>query len=328
MARPKKTTFDYFPIDSDLLNNRKIRKLIRVAGLPAVTVYITLLGRIYRQGYYLLLDEDTLFDISEELKITECDLNKYIDSCVQCKLFDPNSYTQDVITSEGIQEQYTVMCRASKRTAEITQYNLLSVVSSEETPPSPPISSEETEVFSEETPVSSEKTTQNKNKIEIESKDKVKEKEKPSPSIISPSLTVGERGGRTDIISLLSGESLSRDDILEACRLTRDGTPGYATDLVIAWQAYDAATKNRYPFHSVLEYLRSLVRQGRLTAPTEEEYTVRRWLRNNLTTSDSEKILSLLTTPERFADCHKLLGEIKKGRINLPAQFLLKRLQP
>ena len=324
MARPKKTTFDYFPIDSDLLNNRKIRKLIRISGLPAVAVYITLLGRIYRQGYYLRLDEDTLFDISEELKITEEDLNKYIDNCVQCKLFDPTSYTQQVITSEGIQEQYTAMCRASKRTAEITQYNLLSAVSSEETPPSPPITSEETEVSSEETPVSSEKTTQNK----IESKDKAKEKEKPSPSIVSPSLTGGERGGRTDIISLLSRESLSRDDILEACRLTRDGTPGYATDLIITWQAYDTTAKSRYPFHGVLDYLRSLVRQGRLTAPSEEEYTVRRWLTNNLTTTDSEKILSLLTTPQRFADCHKLLGEIKKGRINLPAQFLLKRLQP
>lgn len=322
MARPKKQSFEYFPIDSDLLNNRKIRKLIRTAGLSAVTVYITVLGRIYRQGYYLTLDEDTLFDISEELKISEEQLQEYLEASMQCKLFHKEYFAQKIITSDGIQEQYTAMCKASKRAAEITEYNLLNIVSSEETMGDGGVSSEKTTVSSEETHVNSEKTTQNKIK-EKESKDKVNEKEIPSPSIVSPSLD----GGGRDIISLLSVESINREDILEACRLTNDGAPGYATDLIVAWQKYPPDTKRRYPFANILDYLRKLEAEGKITAPSEEEYTVRRWLRNNLTDGDSKKVLSLLTTPARFADCLKLIGEIKKGRINLPLQFLLKRLQ-
>ena len=142
----------------------------------------------------------------------------------------------------------------------------------------------------------------------------------PAPS---PTPAVPEK---TNIASLLSAMPISRDEILEACRLSNDGEPGYATNYIISW-ATNQAYRDRYPFSQIITYLQQLEQEKRIHPPGEEEYTVRRWLSNNLTKADSEKVKSLLRTPQHYSDCLLLIDEIKKGRIKCAAQFLIKRLQ-
>ena len=48
MARTFKKGLDYFPLDIDIFNDLKIRKLIKYQGGKAITVYALLLCNIYK----------------------------------------------------------------------------------------------------------------------------------------------------------------------------------------------------------------------------------------------------------------------------------------
>ena len=56
MARTFKKGLDYFPLDIDIFNDLKIRKLIKYQGGKAITVYALLLCNIYKSGYYMKWD--------------------------------------------------------------------------------------------------------------------------------------------------------------------------------------------------------------------------------------------------------------------------------
>ena len=60
MARPIKKGLDYFPLDTDLLSNRKIRQIKRKYESDAFLLYIALLCDIYVNGYYI-----TAYDLVE-----------------------------------------------------------------------------------------------------------------------------------------------------------------------------------------------------------------------------------------------------------------------
>ena len=53
MARPIKKGLNYFPLDTDLLSNRKIRQIKCKYGSDAFLLYIALLCDIYANGYYI-----------------------------------------------------------------------------------------------------------------------------------------------------------------------------------------------------------------------------------------------------------------------------------
>ena len=60
MARTFKKGLDYFPLDIDIFNDLKIRKLIKYQGGKAITVYALLLCNIYKSGYYMKWDKECL----------------------------------------------------------------------------------------------------------------------------------------------------------------------------------------------------------------------------------------------------------------------------
>lgn len=64
MARISKPGLDYFPLDVNFLQDRKVRRIScrhHAAGIAALT---SLLCLIYKEkGYYILWNKDTLFDI-------------------------------------------------------------------------------------------------------------------------------------------------------------------------------------------------------------------------------------------------------------------------
>ena len=52
MARPVKLGLDYFPTDTDILKNIKIRKLIRKYRELGFVLYLQLLTDIYRNSFF------------------------------------------------------------------------------------------------------------------------------------------------------------------------------------------------------------------------------------------------------------------------------------
>lgn len=113
MARPEKRGLDYFPLDVDFMRNRKVRRINRMHGALGIIVIIELYGRIYHEnGYYLSWDEDTCFDIYEELNTENPEqIQAIVESCLQVGLFHAELYeTQHVLTSNGVQRRYKACC--------------------------------------------------------------------------------------------------------------------------------------------------------------------------------------------------------------------------
>ncbi len=145
MSRPNKKGFDYFSLDCTFFDDIKTRKLVRRCGADAVAVYVAILCLIFKEGYYLVADEDLAFIISEKTGLSEEICGKCILACVETGMFDKDLYKQGIITSHGIQKRYQSICIQSKRVSRIDEYSLL--VSSEDSKrngSSERISSEET----------------------------------------------------------------------------------------------------------------------------------------------------------------------------------------
>lgn len=108
MARPLKQGLDYFPLDTDFLQDIKVRRLIRACGSSAIPMLIGLLVNIYRgDGYYLRWDSDMTFLISDEVGISEGAAQEFINKAVQVGFFDKKLYEEkSILTSAGIQRRF------------------------------------------------------------------------------------------------------------------------------------------------------------------------------------------------------------------------------
>ena len=117
MARISKPGLDYFPLDVNFLQDRKVRRIScrhHAAGIAALT---SLLCLIYKEkGYYVLWNKDTLFDIAQEACCEEKEMQAIIDDCLSVGLFDTYIYKEyGVLTSQAIQEQYHKIIIDSRR---------------------------------------------------------------------------------------------------------------------------------------------------------------------------------------------------------------------
>ena len=117
MARISKPGLDYFPLDVNFLQDRKVRRIScrhHAAGIAALT---SLLCLIYKEkGYYILWNKDTLFDIAQEACCGEEEMQAIIDDCLSVGLFDDLIYKEyGVLTSQAIQEQYHKIITDSRR---------------------------------------------------------------------------------------------------------------------------------------------------------------------------------------------------------------------
>lgn len=126
MARTKKTLY-YFPVDTDLYQDIKVRKLIKAKGGAAVAVFINLLCQIYKEGYYMKMDPDTPFLVSEACGMTEDYVRDVIAFCVNIELFDGGMLEAcDILTSRGIQERYYSICKLTRRKNDVVEFCLIS----------------------------------------------------------------------------------------------------------------------------------------------------------------------------------------------------------
>lgn len=140
MARPIKKGLDYFPLNTDFMNNRTIRRLKRKGGFKAIVLYMDLLCDIYANSYFIEITDNYIFDLSDQLGLEEKDIRSMIEIMIELGLFHERSFDKShILTSETIQEQYAFS--KSKRPDNKAVIDLYKIVNDVKT-----------EVFADETP--------------------------------------------------------------------------------------------------------------------------------------------------------------------------------
>jgi len=128
MARPQKEGLDYFSLDVNFFSDKKIKILKARYGADGITLYLYLLCEIYNNGYYLKMDDDFEFIISDDLSMSVDKVKQVLTFLLERSLFDNKLFQSDaVLTSTGIQKRYQLMVksRAVKNPIKVERFWLL-----------------------------------------------------------------------------------------------------------------------------------------------------------------------------------------------------------
>lgn len=122
MGRTKKHGLGYFPLDVDIFDDEKVELLSSEYGLQGEVIYIRLLCRIYRNGYFMKWGLDEALMMAKRIGhgVTGDDVNDVVHGCLKRFLFDRGVFeAHQVLTSKGIQERYIHICKQLKRHPDI-----------------------------------------------------------------------------------------------------------------------------------------------------------------------------------------------------------------
>ncbi len=128
MARIKKKGLEYFPLDTDFMHHRVVRRIMKREGDRALAVLVTIFSYIYSdEGYFLRLDGQCLDDIAAYFyDLTVDDIKRIVEAAVEGGLFDAGLYEREhVLTSAHIQQQYVFIKKKSKDKALLPDLCLL-----------------------------------------------------------------------------------------------------------------------------------------------------------------------------------------------------------
>lgn len=120
MARPTKTGLSYFPVDVDIFEDEKLQFISAKYGLKGEAIVFRLLSKIYRNGYYIVFDEDVQLLFSKAIGLERNDnaTRNVVSELLKRNFFDKTLFEQfQVLTSKGIQKRYLRICNDSKRVA-------------------------------------------------------------------------------------------------------------------------------------------------------------------------------------------------------------------
>lgn len=166
MPRPKKKGFEYFPLDTDLFFNRKIKNLRRAHGAVGILTYINLMCKVYKKGYFFEFNDidELCNDIAEEITNTQVErtaraVAETINYLVERGTLSEGLFERGIISGEALQEQYVISAYKAKRKIEMDEHCLVDVLAIIR---KIRVSSEETALNSEEIAVNSEFSTQSK----------------------------------------------------------------------------------------------------------------------------------------------------------------------
>lgn len=106
--RMTKTGLDYFPIDVDLLLDPKLRALQAKHGNRGVGILIRLLCNLYRNGYCLPWDAESIEGFSWDARETVDEVRSVVETLLSSGFFDRclAEGGTPVLTSAGIQKRY------------------------------------------------------------------------------------------------------------------------------------------------------------------------------------------------------------------------------
>ena len=129
MARPRKEGVAYFSFDVDFFSDKKIKVLKARYGADGITIFLYLLCEIYKNGYYLKVDDDFEFVISDDLNMNCDKVKQVLTFLLERSMFDKQLFQSDaVLTSTGIQKRFQLMVksRASKNPIIVKDFWVLS----------------------------------------------------------------------------------------------------------------------------------------------------------------------------------------------------------
>ncbi|MDE5659304.1 MAG: DUF4373 domain-containing protein [Muribaculaceae bacterium] len=165
MARPQKTGLDYFPFDVGFFGDEKIAYVAGEFGIKAEIVAVKLLCAIYRNGYFIVWNDEqrakllcSLPGVSSEL------LDQILNRLLRWGFLHAGLFESDkILTSAGIQRRYFEATKFRKLNPELP-YLLLDSVKNY----APKSASQTLTPISQTlTPISQHESTQNKIKDKI-----------------------------------------------------------------------------------------------------------------------------------------------------------------
>lgn len=114
-------------MDTDFVNNIKIRRILRSCGANSIAVLVCILGSIYRdEGYYITWNADTVFYVADILGIEESDVINTVEKAIEVDFFSEFMYTSySILTSKGIQKRYLMATERRKNMSINSHYCLL-----------------------------------------------------------------------------------------------------------------------------------------------------------------------------------------------------------
>ena len=172
MARPPKRGLDYFPVDVDIFQDPKVMDLIAKYSTDGFTIYMAILGIVYRCGYYFEAEsEDAIIRaIVKEIyddRLSRQRVREVLHFCGVIRLLDSRLLCANVVTSPAIQERYMRVTVRNK--VDKSKYWLLSENENEdralESAPENEVSATETPISATEIQVSATETQTNKSKV-------------------------------------------------------------------------------------------------------------------------------------------------------------------
>lgn len=117
MARPPKGGIDYFPFDVGFYDDKeKIKPIISRFGADGIALLIYLYCDIYKNGFYITVDEDYLHICSMDLRMNYNKIRQMLNYFLERSLFDNKLFrTVKVLTARAIQERYQMAIRERVR---------------------------------------------------------------------------------------------------------------------------------------------------------------------------------------------------------------------
>jgi len=118
MARPQKEGMDYFPHDTDAVNDEKIEALRALYGNDGYAFYFILLERIYRTNNFELdvSDAETIQILARKVAVTTEKFKQMLDTALKWNCFDADAYKErGCLTSSGIKKRARVVVEKRKK---------------------------------------------------------------------------------------------------------------------------------------------------------------------------------------------------------------------
>jgi len=105
MARQLKQGLEYFPLNVTM--DDEIELIEAKHDLIGFAVIIKLYQKIYANGYFINVTDDTLLLFSKRINVDILTINAIIKDCLHYGIFDEKMFTEhQILTSKGIQSRY------------------------------------------------------------------------------------------------------------------------------------------------------------------------------------------------------------------------------
>lgn len=126
MARPLKTGLDYFPLDT--VFDDKIDILEVECGLEGFAIFIKLLQKIYRNGYYYPWNGREGKLLSRVINVDINVVSSVVNVCINEDIFNKDIYEKYyILTSTGIQKRFFNAVSRRKSIDIISEYILIDI---------------------------------------------------------------------------------------------------------------------------------------------------------------------------------------------------------